>query len=60
MVTLFVLNATRPHLPWLIATDLLIIELPSSIGYDVLIGMDVLRSCRLLVDGPTGGFTLEF
>lgn len=29
-------------------------------GVDVLIGMDVIRICRLLVDGPAGVFSLDW
>jgi hypothetical protein len=29
-------------------------------GVDVLVGLDVLRTCKLFVDGPGGTFTLDF
>jgi hypothetical protein len=40
--------------------DLLVMEMPSALPVDVLIGMDVIRTCKLLVDGPVGLFTLDF
>jgi hypothetical protein len=40
--------------------SLLVMELPPGPSCDVLIGMDVLRQCKLIVDGPGGCFTLEF
>jgi len=59
-VTLFVLDTRQPHLPWLARTDLLVMEMPSVLPVDVLIGMDVLLTCKLLLDGPARQFTLEF
>ena len=40
--------------------DLLVMELPTGLAFDVLIGMDVLRTCKMSVDGPAGQFTLDF
>src|SRR5207237_911323 len=59
-VSLFVLDVARPALPWLMQPDLLVIELPTLLQVDVLIGMDILLGCRMLLDGPVGQFTLEF
>ncbi len=43
------------------ARDLLVSELATVISdIDMLIGMDVLLSCKLLPDGPARQFTLEF
>lgn len=40
---------------------LTVTELPyPPAGLDVLIGLDVVLDCRLLIDGPTRTFTLEF
>ena len=40
--------------------DLLVGELPVDLpGVDCLLGMDVLRKCRLTLDGPAGTFALE-
>jgi hypothetical protein len=60
MVTLFLLDINRPHLPWLPVPDLLVMELPPHIAVDVLVGMDILRTCKMLVDGPAGHFMLDF
>jgi hypothetical protein len=60
LITLFVLDAGQPQLPWLDRSDLLVMELPTGLPFDVLIGMDILRTCKMLVDGPAGQFTLEF
>jgi hypothetical protein len=36
-------------------------ELPALLpGADVLIGLDVLLTCKLILDGPARQFTLEF
>ena len=59
-VSLFILDAAQAHLPWLAQADLLIMELPSGVPVEMLIGMDVLRICKTLIDGPAGEFTLEF
>jgi hypothetical protein len=59
-VSLSILDAANPQLPWLVQPDLLVMELPVGTPVDVLIGMDVLRSCRMLVDGPARNFTLDF
>lgn len=59
-VSLFILDAAQPHLPWFTQTDLLVMELPTALPVDVLIGMDVLMTCKTLLDGPARQFTLEF
>jgi hypothetical protein len=38
----------------------MVMELPVGFPVEVLIGMDVLRSCKTLIDGPAGRYTLEF
>lgn len=58
-VTLMILDATQPQLPWLVRPDLLVMELPSGAPIDVLIGMDVLLECKLFLNGPGRQFTLE-
>ena len=59
-VTLFIVDAAQLHLPWFMLPDLFVMELPSVLPVDVLIGMDVIRTCKLLVDGPASQFTLDF
>jgi hypothetical protein len=60
LVTLFILDSSSPHLPWMVRPDMLVMELPSGFPVEVLIDMDVLRTCKLLVEGPAGRFDLEF
>jgi hypothetical protein len=47
-------------LPWLSQPSLLVMELPPGFPLDALIGLDILLTCRLVVDGPAGVFTLDF
>lgn len=47
--------------PWLTCPDLLVTQLGATLpDTDVLIGLDVLMTCKLLLDGPGRRFTLEF
>lgn len=47
--------------PKLILPDVLVMELPNPLpNLDVLIGLDVLLTTRLLLDGPRREFSLEF
>jgi hypothetical protein len=60
-VSLNVLNLAATQGPMLVLTDLLVMELPGLVPkLDVLIGMDVLLTTRLLLDGPKKEFSLEF
>jgi hypothetical protein len=59
-VSLLILDAGQPHVPWFTQANLLVMELPAVLPVDVLIGMDVLLTCKLLLDGPVRQFTLEF
>ncbi len=59
-VSLSILDASRPHLPWFVQPDLLVMELPVGFPVEVLIGMDVILGCRMLVDGPARLLTLDF
>lgn len=60
LVTLFICDAKQIHLPWLVLPDMLVIEMPTRLPVDVLIGMDVIRKCKMLVDGPGQQFLLDF
>ena len=41
--------------------DLLVTELPASLAdADVLIGLDILLDCKLILDGPSRLFSLDF
>jgi hypothetical protein len=45
----------------LTAPDLPVVELPAGLpDADVLIGMDVLLTCKLVLDSPRRQFALEF
>jgi hypothetical protein len=59
-VSLHILDVQNVGLPWLSQPYLVVMELPSGIPFEALIGMDVIRTCKLLVDGPAGRFTLDF
>ena len=59
-VSLSIFDAIQPHLPWFVQPDLLVMELPSGVHVDVLIGMDVLLACRLIMDGPARQLTIDF
>ena len=59
-VSLHIRDARAPTLPMLTIPSLEVMELPPGPTCDALIGLDVLRQCRLIVDGPGGFFTLDF
>jgi hypothetical protein len=45
----------------LVIGDLLVIEVPlANLGYQALLGRDVLARCRFLYDGPGGRFQLSY
>lgn len=47
--------------PWLTFSDLLVTELAAVLpDADVLVGLDILLTCKLFLDGPGCQFTLEF
>jgi hypothetical protein len=60
LVSLHVLDQQDVTLPWFSHASLMVMELPVDFAHDVLIGMDVLQSCKTLIDGPAQRFTLEF
>jgi hypothetical protein len=59
-VSLSIFDNTQLQLPWFTHPDLLVMELPSGLAVDVLIGMDVLFGCRMLVDGPSRLLMIDF
>jgi hypothetical protein len=59
-VSLHVLDTQQIGLPWLSQPSLLVMELAPGFPFDAIIGMDVLLTCKLLLDGPARRFTLEF
>lgn len=47
--------------PWLTHSDMLVIELATPLpDVDILIGLDILLTCKLHLDGPARRFMLEF
>jgi hypothetical protein len=51
----------NPAAPELVEPTVLVMELPHAIpGIEVLIGLDVLLTCRFLLDGPGRHFMLDF
>jgi hypothetical protein len=62
VVSIGMTNFSDPAAPELVESDLTVMELvtvlPNKI--EVLIGLDVLRSCRFVLDGPGGWFSLDF
>jgi hypothetical protein len=58
-VSLHILDSRNVSLTWLTLPTLLVMELPTGLQFDVLIGLDVIRTCKMLVDGPAGKFTLD-
>src|SRR5262249_22732799 len=59
-ISLHILDFRNRSGPWLTHPILSVMGLPLGIKFDVLIGMDVLLGCKLVVDGPSRRFTLEF
>jgi hypothetical protein len=60
-VSVNVLNLGNPSDPKYVLPTLRIMELPTPLAaFDVLIGLDILLTTRLLLDGPGHSFTLEF
>lgn len=59
-VDLIVPNPDGKAAPTMTAPDLLVSELAVALPFDVLIGMDVLRECLLMLDGPGKVFLLGF
>jgi hypothetical protein len=58
-VSLNIFDSQNVNAPWIPHPTLLVMELAPGIPFDVLIGMDIIRTCKLMVDGPGGSFTLE-
>jgi hypothetical protein len=59
-VSLHILDVQNVGLPWLSKPWLVVMELASGVPFDALIGMDIIRTCKLLVDGPAQQFALDF
>jgi hypothetical protein len=59
-VSLHILDVQNVGGPWFSQPSLAVMDLASGVPFDALIGMDIIRTCKLLVDGPAGLFTLDF
>lgn len=59
-VSLHVLDARNVGLPWFSQPSLVVMEMIPGFPFDAILGMDVLRTCNLHVDGPGGRFVLDF
>jgi hypothetical protein len=60
-VSLSLLESKSSSGPMLTFADMNVLELMTSVGaFDVFIGMDVILTCKLLIDGPGRQFTLDF
>jgi hypothetical protein len=59
-ISLHILNFADLGGPWFSHPSILVMGLPAGLPIEVLIGMDVLRTCKMVVDGPGLQFTLEF
>jgi hypothetical protein len=60
LVSLHILDAQDVSGPWLSVPRLRVMGVQLGTMFDVLIGMDILRTCKLTVDGPSAQFSLEF
>jgi hypothetical protein len=60
VVNLHVVDARNVLLPWFVQPSLTVMELDPQIPFAALIGMDIIRTCKLLVDGSASQFTLDF
>jgi hypothetical protein len=58
-VSLHILDMQNVGLPWVSEASLLVMELAPGIPFDVLLGMDVLLTCKMFLDGPARQFTVE-
>jgi hypothetical protein len=59
-VSLHICDAQQLTLPWFSHPSVLVMDLPPWVTCELLIGMDVLLTCKTIVDGPGGHFTIEF
>jgi hypothetical protein len=59
-IGLHIFDAHNTSRPWIFHPTLVVMELSAGIAFDVLIGMDILRTCKLFLDGPGGQFALDF
>lgn len=62
VVSLGITDFADPAAPAFVEADLTVMELVTVLpqAIEVLIGLDVLRGCKFLLDGPAHQFSLEF
>jgi hypothetical protein len=46
--------------PWLFQPTIIVMEMSLRVPFDALIGLDILRTCKLFLDGPGAQFTLDY
>jgi hypothetical protein len=59
-VSLHICDLQNLGLPWFSHLTLVVMDLPPWVSCEVLIGRDILLTCKTTVDGPAGVFTLDF
>ena len=62
VVSLGITDFGDPAAPELVEANLTVMELVTAFpqAIEVLIGLNVLRGCKFLLDGPANQFSLEF
>lgn len=58
-VGLHILDARDTSRPWIFHPTIVVMELSPGVPFDALIGLDIVRACTLVLDGPGGHFTLD-
>jgi hypothetical protein len=58
-VGLHLFDARNSNLPWVFHPTIVVMELAPGVPFDALIGLDILRACKVFLDGPGGQFTLD-
>jgi hypothetical protein len=59
-VSLHICDLQNLGLPWFSHLSLVVMDLPPWVACEVLIGRDILLTCKTTVDGPAGTFSLDF
>ncbi len=59
-VSLHICDLQNLGLSWFSHPSLVVMDLPPWVSCEVLIGMDILRNCKTIVDGPAASFSLDF
>jgi hypothetical protein len=59
-VSLHILHFHNVTGPWFSHPNLQVMDLPGGLPFDVLIGLDIILTCRWYIDGPGGLFTIDF